>query len=325
MFVQATIACNPDDIAVAQLRRRSRRPIFKWSDVNEFVLSQTSDDARVVRNRLEEATITIVDPAVFLRALDLSSRRPSVPLLSRQFRRDPQFNAMRRVITRRVGRVLLIHSGAESVYSLLRSPLVGEGLLAHERMEGLRGIKQLDPLSVAERTPDLNKLARIALQTTALVAHEYDPDARGDIEVHVEEMRWGMDDRRYNQARLEALARRSIVYDRGHEDATSIAARLHRAACDRLADSPLSWASPDDPDDLAGEVRTGVTAVEVQLQMADVAAGWAAHLLSTHGALALSKTFRIVLHNGLQLTNEEAQKLDTERRFHDSLIDRSGR
>lgn len=324
VFVQATIVCASDDAVVPLLQRRARRSMFKWGDVGEFVLSRASDDAARARSRLEEATIMIVDPSAFLRTMDLSAASPkNPPFLSRQVQTDPRFRMLRRVMTRRVGRVLLIHSGAEHVYSLVRSPLIGEGgFYDPEFSVGGEKLDGLDPLAIAERTPDLNKLSRIALQTTALVAHEHDANTRIEFERYLVAHRW-MPDGWINQARLEALAKRSIVYDRGHEDSTSIAAKLHQAACERVNNCPRRWANPEEPDAAVGQVRTGITRDEVPLQMADVAAGWASSILASRGAVALAKTFRIVLYNGVPLDHTQAEKLDTERRFHDRLIARA--
>lgn len=300
---------------------------MKWGKVQEFVASKVSEEAARVRRRLEEATIMIVDPAAFLRTLDLQNLtgRATLPYLSREVARDPRFAPLRRFLADRVGRVLLIDSGAESVYALLTSPLVGESLTLGRELRSLRSEhRQLDPFEIAKRTTGLNKIARIALQTSALVAHEHDPEQHVAIGRYVDGGRWGTGIGEFNQARLEALARRSIVYDRGHEDSTSIAADLHRAARKRLENSPFSLASAGDYAFPVGDVRTGSTSDEVELQMADVAAGFARQILSEQGALALAKSFRVVLYNGRLLRLADAEKLDTESRFHRRLIDRAG-
>lgn len=326
MFVQSTIACSPDDVVVVSLRTMARRPngMFKWNDVQSFVTSMASEEAARVRRRLEEATIAIVDPAAYLRSYDLAQTpRGMPPTLSRQVQTDPRLAPLRQLFARQVGQLLMIQSGAEKVFALLRAPLVGESGFYGHLARRTDDIQHLDPLVIAERTKDLNKLSRIALQTTALVAHELDPETRTDIAPYIEGFRYGMDTTGYNQARLEALVRRSVVYDRGHEDATSLAARYHEAARARAADCPLNWTDQDQERPLLGEVRVGVTQEEVELQVADVAAGWASHILGVRGALVLCNTFRVVIYNGSPLSRTEAERLDTERRFHDRMIERA--
>jgi hypothetical protein len=297
--------------------------VVKWGKVEQFVRSRDSEDAARVRRKLEEAIITIVDPAAFYRSLDvrrsLGERTP--PLLSREVQTDPRFKTFRQHIAQRVGRVLLICSGAESLHALLRSPLVGEGLDPYVEPEDEARLAELDPLELAKKVRDLNKISRIALQTTALIAHERDPEQRVDMAPYVAGMRYGMDTTGYNQARLESIVKRSTVYDRGHEDSTAIAAKFHELARRRVADAPLylSGLYEEAPE---GGVRVGVTAEEVELQMADVAAGWASDVLQGRGALALQRVFRLVLYNGFRLDATEAEKLDTERRFHQRLIER---
>ena len=302
---------------------RARSSVFKWGKVEQFVRTRDSEDAARVRRKLEEAIVTIVDPAAFYRSLDVNrGRREKLPpLLSREVQTDRRFAPLRDVMARRVGRVLLICSGAESLHALLRAPLVGEGWDPCLEPEDETRLAELDPIRIAERVRNLNKISRIALQTTALIAHERDPEQRVDITPYVAGMRYGMDTTRYNQARLESIVKRSTVYDRGHEDSTAIAARYHELARRRVADAPLylSGLYDEAPE---GEVRVGATDEEVELQMADVAAGWASDVLQSQGALALHRTFRLVLYNGFLLDAEEAEKLDTERRFHRRLSER---
>lgn len=326
VFVQATLACRADEAVVAALRTRARRPqgMFKWTDVRDFVMSPASEEAGRVRSRLAEATIMIVDPMAYLRTFDLDfASRPFPPVFSRQGNADPRIAPLRNMLTRQVGQILMIHSGAESVFSLIRAPLIGEGIFRATALRTGEDIGHLDPLRIARETKGLTKLSRIALQTTALVAHELDPETRTAIAPFVEGLRFGLDTAAYDQARLETLVRRSIVYDRGHEDATSIAAALHGAARTRAANCPIRWAAANDDVPTFGAVRTGATHEEAELQMADVAAGWASEILRTRGALALSKTFRFVVYNGVPLKQAQAERIDSERRFHDRLIERA--
>ena len=199
--------------------------------------------------------------------------------------------------------------------------MVGEWSAPHLDADDESALAELDPVRLAESVPDLNKISRIALHTTALIAHEYDPEQRVELAPFVTGFSFGMDTGGYNQARIDAVVRRQTVYDRGHEDSTSIAAKLHQLARRRIAGAPLYLCGMfGDP--LEGGVRTGVTAEEVELQMADVAAGWARNVLQDRGALALQQRFRVVLYNGFVLDAEEAEKLDSERRVYQRLFGR---
>lgn len=327
VYVQCTLPCRADDAAAAHLRAKfgERRGPVKWDDVRGWLVEGLSPRAMAVRAKLEEAVIMVVDPLAFYRSIDLTwgGHRGKPILYSRALAQDPAANRLRRFINRRVARVLLISSGAEAIHSLLRSPLIGEGFEAvGGRASRESSLAALDPFHLAAKEPKLNTVSRIALQTTALVSHEHDPDARRPLIEGVSV--YGMAaDGYYNQRRLEAIAHRSVVFDRGHEDATQVSIDFHRAAQRRLANSPLSMSGLDGtfPN---GLVRTGDTAMEIELQMADIAVGWASHVLQEWGALELNRRFRCVLYNGIPLDRADAERLDTEKRFHRRAVERAG-
>ena len=321
MYVHATIACRADDLVVALLKARSNRGHFKWTDVRSFVRATDSLEAIRVREKLGEATITVVDPAAYLRTeeVPVGSVRHLVPALSRQVMKDPELRWVRQLMTRSIGRRILVSSGAESAYGLLTTPM-HEDLPLYPSGEHASPSSDLDPLRLVERMPDLNKLSRIAVQSTALMGHEHDPAFFDEIAATMRRFRF-WDESRYNQARLEALARRSVVFDRGHETETEFAMRLHHAAVGRVERfTPFRTGLITAPGH--GEVRLDSTPSSSELQVADVAAGWAKDILQGRGALELCKQFRIVIYNGMTLHREQASRLDDERRFSRRAVSR---
>lgn len=320
VYVQASLSCRPDNPAIALMREAARSTTFKWKGVRPLVRTRDSLVAGRVRRLLEEAVITIVDPAAYFRAFDVHrpARSPVPPLLSKQMWMDPRLAPYREFFERRVGRLLLLTSGAETIHSLLRSPLVGDW--GDEDPNPEPDLSELDPVRLADSIGSLPKVARIALNTTALTAHERDPEHLVLLSPLMSSVRYSWDLSHVNQVRLEGIVGRSTVYDQGHKDATDIALKFHQIAQRRVTRAPTYLTGLVETP--RGEVRTGVTANEAELQVVDVATGWASEILNEQGAHALHRTFRLVIYNGMLLDSEEAEKLDSERRFHDRMIQR---
>lgn len=306
---------------MALLQSRSPRGFFKWDAVSSFVRATDSVEAARVREKLGEATITVVDPAAFVRteSVSMGSGHHTLPMLAPQVMKDPAYRPVRQIMTRFMGRRLLVSSGAESLYSLLKTPIYDEYLAFPMDKSALHS-RDLDPLRLVERMPNLNKLSRVAIQATALMGHEHDPSFFEEVATSLRPHRF-WDEGRYNQVRLEALARRSMVFDRGHESETEFVVRLREAAVNRIDQfTPYRTGLIGRP--MRGEVRMDVTATTVELQVADVAAGWAKHVLQERGTLELCRQFRLVIYNGITLSRERAMKLDDERRFGQRTIAR---
>jgi hypothetical protein len=320
VYVQASLSCRPDHPAIALMREAARSPNFKWTSVRPLIRTRDSLVAGRVRRLLEEAVITIVDPAAYFRALDVHrpARSAIPPLLSKQMWVDPRLAPYRQFFERRVGRLLLLTSGAETMHALLRSPLVCEWGDHDPNPEP--GLLELDPVRLADSIGSLPKVARVALNTTALTAHERDPDQMVFLSPLMSSVRYSWDLSHVNQVRLEGIVARSTVYDQGHKDATDIALQFHQIAQRRVKRAPIYLTGLVETP--RGEVRTGVTAQEAELQAVDVATGWASEVLNEQGATALHRTFRLVIYNGMLLNGEEAEKLDSEMRFHNTMIQR---
>lgn len=320
--VSATIACAATDSTVSLLRNRARAADFKWKDVSGFVRTRDSLDAIKVRARLGEASIAVVDPAAYVRTDSFAPRRGgrSVPYLSREMYATPELAPFVRAVHRSIARALVITSGAESLYSLLNSPGLGD-VDVRVTDEELAAVRKLDPLTVVDGWKSLTKAARLALQSAAIVAHEHDAAGRAALVRNTAMFRWNPEGA-LNHARLMAISSRTVVFDRGHEQETGVLVKLHEAARRRVSHLPW-WMDESGEESELGSVRTGESQREIELRMADVAAGWACDVLAERGAFELCKEFRLVIYNGVALSPERAKRLDDERRFFRRIVSRA--
>lgn len=281
-----------------------------------------------MRSRLGDATVIIVDPSAYLRKQTFQSSRGgrSVPVLSAQVYGNPELRLLRQKhLDPMMARAVIVSSGAESIHGLLTSPVINDFDTLSDQDDD-RQIAELDPIEVAERTKSLRKTSLIALQSTALVAHEYEEAYHDDMAVRLQPYRY-INPAALNYERLKVIAQRSVVFDRGHETETKVVEQLHEAANRRLGRNSLSFVLGDflesHPPTVVGQVRTGVSQEEVELRIADVAAGFASDVLQERGTLELVSTFAVVIYSGNRLTPERAKRLEDERRFHKRIIARA--
>jgi hypothetical protein len=158
------------------------------------------------------------------------------------------------------------------------------------------------------------------MQSTALVAHEVDDSLPGHRELraaleHRAEIRFAVGDDPHTAARrLEIIGRSQLLFDQG-EVATAHVEGV-RATASRVAAFVRGLDLPPDE----GRVSACDDADSLRMQIADVAAGYAAARLAERGFRGLQAEFRLVVVNGQRLLPEDAERLDRERAEFAKLV-----
>jgi hypothetical protein len=172
---------------------------------------------------------------------------------------------------------------------------------------------------IARCNGDLSRVAKLATQSTALIAERRDPDAIVPnlypwAELPLRQIGPPGYEARHS---LRAIGQTNIIFDRDEEPITQMVEEI-RAAAEVTGSQEWMWI--DLPP--TGSARTGDDTGNLTLQIADVTAGYASDLIWSGGLTAVAMRFRFVLYNGEHLTIDEAVRLDKMRAAHRDLLAR---
>lgn len=287
---------------------------MKWQHVHRFVNGESSD-AAIVRAGLAQAVIVIVDPMTFLRQVDFTwAGVGGVPPFAMWYD-VPQLRALRRRLERLAADGVLALSGVQRIVGLLTDSL---GIVDLGDRDA--NLSRFTPTALLDRLGGgLGKATRLAASATTALVYEDDPDVAASPYERYAALAAGLrfaDDSFLARARLEAFVDRRVVFDGGHDDVVRTLADLQNAAAERRA----LYAPYLDLGIGGGYIRSGDDKQQLQLQLADIAAGYARDVLETFGVLEVWRRFRVVLHNGFRLDGDEARRYDEERTRHRRLV-----
>lgn len=256
-----------------------------------------------MRDGLGEQTIVITDPMDMVREVDVNMPM-AVCAVALSRRGTPWAVKIHQFVTRN----LLLRSGIGTVECLIEEADgcgLGRGLCRSSF------IKEL----IERCGGNIHRVAKLATQSTALIAEQRDPDAVRGWPLDWAESRfyggWGPWDAKWH---LRQIGRCNIIFDNDEPPITRMVEEVRAAAAARAR---YAWLSGDES--AAGWVRNGDDRNHLQLQLADIAAGWARTLIERGGYLAAAMRFRFVLYNGERLTLESADRLDKLRAAHRRL------
>lgn len=347
--VEAVVGADLSAAWIAPLRRAAGNANpMKWDDVTSFVMHGTGSESIAARNGLAAQVLIVTDPFRTVRRLDLAANaegRLGIPYAAFLF----GGNSVR-------GTKHLAGAPGPALGGALRRLVLentldssGLGLLCERIAQADSREVDGDPrrrgaarsalmASVSGQLGgSLNKAAKLASKATALTAPIIDPDhpggdrVRRQAEVFAEAGSWGTFDWLVAQEALGVVAERRLVVDRGHQDITNLTARLRDMAevhaqgpdFDRAqAFEALRDERAQAAHEGRGYVRAGDDRRHLQLQVADVVAGWGRTIIADprRGYRELARIFRCVLYNGAQLTPERAARLDEEITEHRKLV-----
>jgi hypothetical protein len=292
---------------------------MKWKDVKSGLANPTDESARAIRTGLSKQLIVVTDPMEHVRGVDAFHGGPAT--LSRLLdRSQPYGNETRRVLiargfTKSLSEVLFHSSGVGQIAAHVH------GALSLERDGMIRGhadySSSLIDSAVTAAKGSLTAATRIASSATSLSATLIDPDSAYHsrrAKSFESYLRYADPDGFSSRIALKEIARRKLVLDEGHGEASIVESFRQMAAVTLAMDEFEEWESSEDNQDV-GFVRDDSDNRVLSLQVADVAAGWARSVLSD-GYEALTSVFRVVLYNGRELARDEARQLDTDIREH---------
>ena len=312
---------------------------MKWPQVAAFVLEGTGEEARAARTGLGAQQIIVTDPMREARRLDLYLAEQgvlvepaSIALFAKPRAGAPDPMAEHRTMWIRgyLFDITLEQSGAGTLCGLM-AQADSHGRDGDIAGRGASSRAYLSP--IAHRLGgSLNKAAKLASKTTALVSPLLDPDRRpsrrlaeGEDTVF-EGLEMG---HVIAQRALTIVAEQRLVVDQGHQDITRLTQQLRdmaevHAADDFFEEREAAFDTLQhqrrEGTAARGYVRPDTDARQLRLQLADVAAGWARTIIRTQGYDALCTTFRCVFYNGRILSREGAVLLDRERHDHGRLM-----
>lgn len=307
--------------AVLQRVHGASGPI-KWrSDrVRDFVLDRTSGSSSLARAQLHRIAIVVVDPMQPIieldrHFLDCGHGRPTWSL----YLRSP------RLATDRQTAPIVDWVRRRTVDEVLRGSGVGE-------LDELIRLAQADPFRLTPRSPSmlsqmsatigthLSKAAKLAMQSSALlIAERSDGGRQRKLENALEPT--GVADplvaSERSKRRLDEIARTKIAFDIG-EEATDEVAKLRRTA-EFIANDEISFGAPASA---RGFVRSVADDDSLRMQIADVAAGYAAMTIERGGLAELVRKFELVVVNNARLAEADAIRWDLERTWHRGIVAR---
>lgn len=343
--VEAVIVAGPAAGWVPLLRSRGPavRPM-KWGDVALFVTRGRGSESVAVRTGLAGQVIVVTDPMHLVRGVDLlSAERGSTPPISLMtLLRAPRClpSAHPAVVFATTLHEALVHDTA-STSGIGRLAEDVAALEAGDVVSGsFRGTVHTDIVArtLAPLKGSLTKTAKLASKATTLIVPLLDSEHPGHPRLHPADegsvYRFAAPDRFLAKRSLDAVAGRRLVVDRGHNDIINQTANLRELA-EIYASDPYSVDNERAREALMrltrkgtaapggsakGYVRPGDDVESVQLQLADVAAGWARTIIEETGYAALVDTFRLVIYNGRPMTADVARVVDAEREQHRRLF-----
>jgi hypothetical protein len=161
----------------------------------------------------------------------------------------------------------------------------------------------------------ISAAVRLATTANALTAPLVDPDAPYRNSLRASSplftmSRWSDPATFVANAALSEIARRRLIIDEGHSDASAIES-VRRAAEASLRARAYDQAWLSELTIEKGFVKEASDERILSLQVADVAAGLARTILAAEGYRGLVGEFRCVIYNDRVLTRDSAKELDS--------------
>jgi hypothetical protein len=324
--IEAVVRGDAAASCIASLLEAGAPSPVKWdsSFVKDYVLTAQNQRATTLRSVLSSQIIVITDAMELPRTYDVAHaedgwQNPTVSwlALNRATTSTPEHDQLRQAVRTLTIQHILECSGVGRIDELVRSA-------AHDGRIG-PWLAVDPPLSnrVITRTVggSVRSAVRLASQGTSLAIQEMDRDDDFAFERATDAALLRFSDGVHPYEATQRLARivdAGIVFDEGEEKTTAAVSQLRTCAAGVV--SGLRADLTSEPIATRGFVLTGNDADHPNLQLADVAAGWASLMLQQHGLLGLARGFAEVVYNGKRLDEAYAERLDRERRQHQVML-----